>query len=231
MDVMHKTRPYRGLLYKEWIKLRYLGLVPFALLLIGLGEAFYSMSGHYQASGGASLWTQVLFRNKMFFDRMQYLPAFAGIWLAGAQFAPEFLNKRQRLFFHLPVNEHKALALMFTVGFALLALLTGIFCVAQAWTVRQFMPVETARMTVLTILPLCLAGFVAYVATALVLIEQRPWRRGWFGVVGYVFVMGLCGLSSYGRYIDNLPVFAALAVLLVLGIPGVLDRIKRGLPW
>lgn len=228
---MNTLLPYQGLLYKEWIKLRYLGLLPFALLLLALGESFYSMNNLHAASGGQSLWTQVLFRSRMYFERMQYLPLFTGIWLAGVQFLPECLNKRLRLFFHLPVHEQKALVLMLGTGFALLLGFSALFCVVQTHIVSRFLPTEVAQLTVQTILPLCLSGFVAYLATVLVLIEQRPWRRCWHAMLGYVLATALCNLNGYGRYVDNLPVFALLALALLLGLPGVLDRIRRGLTW
>ncbi|WP_168734205.1 hypothetical protein [Pseudothauera nasutitermitis] len=228
MKNMHATQAVRGLLYKEWIKLRYLGLVPFALLLVGLGDSFYDMHGMKSANGGLSLWNAVIFRSHMPFEPMRYLPLFSGVWLAAVQFVPECFNRRLRLFFHLPVNEHKALFLILGLGAGLLSALVGILCLAQACITSLFMPAEAARLSILTLAPWCLAGFIAYAATALILIETSPVRRLWHGGAGTVFVLALVDARGYGSHIDGLPWFGLIAALWFATISNVLDRAKRG---
>lgn len=219
----------RGLLYKEWLKLRYLGLIPFALLFIGLLASFYDMYGMKSAGGGLTLWQAVMLRAHMPFKPMQYLPLFAGVWLAAIQFAPECLNQRLRLFFHLPVNEHRALFLIMGVGAGLLLALSGILCLAGGWIICLFMPEEAARLVIATLLPWCLTGFIAYAATALILIETSVPRRLWYGAVGSIFVLGLLDGQDYGSYIGGLPWFGLLAAFWFAAVSGVLDRVKRGL--
>lgn len=219
----------RGLLYKERLKLRYLGLIPFALLLIGLLASFYDMSGMKSAGGGLSLWQAVMFRAHMPFKPMQYLPLFSGVWLAAIQFAPECLNQRLRLFFHLPVNEHWALFLIMGVGAGLLLALSGILCLVEGWIICLFMPVEAAGLVIATLLPWCLAGLIAYAVTTLILIETSVPRRLWHGAAGSVFVLGLLDAQNYGSYIDGLPWFGLLAALWFAAVSGILNRVKRGL--
>lgn len=228
MRDMHATMAVRGLLYKEWIKLRYLGLLPFALLLIALGNSFYDMHGLKSANGGQALWHAVIFRSHMPFEAMRYLPLFSGVWLAAAQFASECRNRRLRLFFHLPVNEHKALFLILGLGAGLLSLLIGILCLAQVSITGLFMPAEAARLSILTLAPWCLAGFIAYAATALIFIETSVVRRLWHAGIATVFVLALIDGRGYGSHIDGLPWFGLIAVLWFVAISNVLDRVKRG---
>ncbi|MFT3757863.1 hypothetical protein [Thauera sp.] len=228
MKKTHAVMAMRGLLYKEWIKLRYLGLLPLALLLIALGNSFYDMHGMKSANGGQALWHAVIFRSHMPFETMRYLPLFSGVWLAAIQFAPECRNRRLRLFFHLPVNEHKALFLILGLGAGLLSLLVGILCLAQAGITSLFMPVEAARLSLLTLAPWCLAGFVAYAATALIFIETSVMRRLWHAGIAAVFVLALVDGRGYGSHIDGLPWFGLIAMLWFAAIGNVLDRVKRG---
>lgn len=220
----------RGLLYKEWIKLRYLGLAPFALLLIGLGGSYYDMHGMKSANGGQPVWRMVMFQAHMPFKPMQYLMLLSGVWLAAVQFAPECLNRRLRLFFHLPVGEHRALFLIAGSGAALLAALSALLCLGQGWITAQFMPGQAARMAMLTLLPWCLAGFVSYAATALVLIESAPLRRAWHAAIGAVFALALCRAEGYGEYLSALPWFGLIVIAWFAALSGVLDRVKRGSP-
>ncbi len=218
----------QGLLFKEWIKLRLAAWLPFLLLLLGLLDAWQQMRGLKSAAGGAALWEQVLVRDKLYFEHLRYLPAFAGAWWAAAQWWPECRDHRLRLFFHLPVREQRALAVVAGIGLALLALLTAALCASSAAISAAFLPWEAARMTALTVLPWCLAGIVTYAATAGMLIERRPLRRLWHGLVGAAFVLLLCGASGHGRHIDHLPAFALLAGLWLLPLPALLDRARRG---
>ncbi|ENO86027.1 hypothetical protein [Thauera linaloolentis] len=228
MKNTHASMAVRGLLYKEWIKLRYLGLLPFALLLIALGDSFYDMHGLKSANGGQALWHAVIFRSHMPFEPMRYLPLSSGIWLAAVQFAPECLNRRLRLFFHLPVDEHKALCLILGLGAGLLSALTGGLCLAQAALISLFMPVEAARLSILALTPWCLAGFVAYAVTALIFIETSPVRRLWHAGIGAVFVLALTDARGYGSHVDGLPWFGLIAALWFAAIGNVLERAKRG---
>lgn len=229
MKNTHTGMVIRGLLYKEWLKLRYLGWVPFALLLIGVVDSFYDMYGAKSASGGLSLWHMVVFRSHMPFKPMQYLPLFAGVWLAAAQFAPEFLNRKSRLFFHLPVNEHRALFLSLAVGAGLLLVLGGTLCLVQGYIIILFMPREAASLAIATLAPWCLAGFMAYAITALIFIETSMVRRLWHAACGGVFLLALFNARDYGSYIEGLPWFGLITLFWFTTISGVLDRVKRGL--
>lgn len=225
---MPGPRVLQGLLLKEWIKLRLAGWLPFLLLLLGLVDAWHEMRGLKSAAGGARLWEQVLVRDQVYFDHLRYLPALAGAWWAAAQWWPECRDQRLRLFFHLPVDEQRVLTLVTGIGLALLALLALALCGGAGAIMAAFLPREAARMSVLTALPWCLAGIVAYAATAGLLIERRPLRRLWHGLVGAAFVLLLCGAGGHGRYIDHLPVFALLAGLWLLPLPALLERARRG---
>lgn len=219
----------RGLLYKEWLKLRYLGWLPFALLLIGMLGTFHDLQGMKSASGGQALWNAVIYRNHMPFSSLRYLPLLAGVWLAAVQFAPECLNRRLRLFFHLPVNPHRALYLIMSVVVGLLGLLSGMLCLGLGWIFRLFMPVEVGSMVMLTLAPWCLVGFIGYAATALVLVETSTIRRLWHAAIGSIFAIGLLDAREYGSYIDGLPWFGLITLLWLCTHNGVLDRVKRGI--
>ncbi|MGC3960053.1 MAG: hypothetical protein QM813_19620 [Verrucomicrobiota bacterium] len=172
----HRKRSFfQATFYKEWIKLRFYWL----LLLVGnTGFAIFlslRLRNVHQFHDAVSIWSAWIFKGYLFFAPYQYVPLAAGVVLGALQFLPETLSKRVRLVLHLPLGEERVIAHHLLVG---LLLLTFIFAPAVALfglTGWLYFPPEFQRNLVLTLLPWGLAGYVGYLLTATVLLENA-WR-------------------------------------------------------
>lgn len=225
---MKTTHPLLGLAYKEWLKLRYVVWLPFIAALIVLFFAYSEMLGLRTGHGSIAIWRMIVFKEEIPFKHLSYIPFISGILIAAAQWLPETLNKKIRLFFHIPVNPYKSLFLTQAIGVTVLLVIACILSFGMYFVTSLFLPIEVARLILLTILPWCIAGFIAYAVTAMFLIETHSLRRALYLLVGGVFIYALFKSETYGSYTNALPYFALIAFAFLVAMFSVLDRIKRG---
>lgn len=221
----------KALLYKEWLKLRYAGWLPFMLAAAALADTYLSIRSVHMTGGGAGLWGNILYKNYIPFSIIKYAPLFAGVWFAAFQFVPECMGRRLRLLLHLPISENKAVYLMLATGLCCLAATVALLCGGLAAIMQNYVPWEITRAALLTIAPWCAAGFLGYTATALVAFEPRPLRRVWTGVV-LAFLISLYfegwGYASFSGGLDGFILLSAVTLLPPLA---AVQRFKKGITW
>jgi hypothetical protein len=220
---------YVALLYKEWIKLRWLLLL--LLVIVGwvVGDMFLSLRRLFEFVDPMKIWMSAIQRKEIFYSGLEYLPLAAGVSIALAQFVPETMGRRLRLLFHLPLGHHRAIYTMVVAGLVATGVVIAL-CTAGLLTVLPaFFPEEVVASALSTSTPWFLGGLVAYLSTVLVVLEPS-WRRKlvWaalaWSLVGFYFEgRGYCAYDlSLGRY-------AAIAVLLSVTATLPAVRFKRGL--
>lgn len=205
----------KSIFLKEWLKVRWYWSLALVVNLGVLVYLFIDMRHQFQVEHSEMIWYWVFELRRLLYTPLKYLPAATGIVLAIAQFAPEMVNGRFRLSLHLPVREE--LLVWSWVGFgallggALACLnLVGLYLVVLTW-----FPHEAAVSAVMTALPWCLGGWVAYFGTALALLEPQPMRRLTYLFISLAFMGLLYQEKGYQEYDQVLMAFGLLALLYI----------------
>ncbi|MCD8483281.1 MAG: hypothetical protein LR015_11835 [Verrucomicrobia bacterium] len=144
---------FSAFFYKEWIKTSKVWWLLFAANLAVAIFVCLRLHNSFRLGDPASNWGSWVFNSSTFFLRYNYLPVLTGLLLAVVQFLPEILNKRIRLFLHLPLNEEKAVVLHLLIGVLLLALAVTPAVVLILTVGLWYFPIEFAG-TALSILTL-----------------------------------------------------------------------------
>lgn len=193
-------RPLRALIFKEWLKIRW---VLWGALLISLGVLTLialEQRQLFRNNKPFDVWFMVIFRRRLFYAELRFIPLAIGVISGLAQFVPEIIKKRLRLAFHLPVSETGLILTMQLIGLTA-SLLTSLGLLAGlALITHWYYPAEIVFSAVITLLPWLLAGWMGYSATVTVLIEPVWFRRIvllaiYFGLIRFFFAG-----FSYGDY-------------------------------
>lgn len=211
---------FKAFWYKEWIKCSRFWWLLLAANVLVAAFVCLRLQNNFRMGDAATNWGSWVFNSSTFFLRYQYLPVLSGLLLAVVQFLPEILNKRIRLFLHLPLHEETAVLTHLVIGVLLLAL-----AMLPAWALilgvgRYYYPWEFLGTALSILLPWGLAGITAYFIVAGILLEQS-WR---FRVVYLLLLPGVVRLffldGFYGAYSEAMiwlvPVTAAWISLPVI---------------
>ncbi|MBN2280170.1 MAG: hypothetical protein JXQ65_06295 [Candidatus Marinimicrobia bacterium] len=219
---------YRSLFQKEWIKLRWAFL---AFLVIGYAALFSIASDlHYgiKMHGAVKYWSNVITYHSNYFSLLKSLPVLGGIAIALLQFVPESINRRYRLFFHLPINEQKILLFMLWVGTGITLVIDGLILIGLYAIATLFFPAEIVTISLLTTLPWFLAGIITYLGVSTLAIEPSWVQKIAIGVTTYFTFDLLLSERNFAQYNDVLVYY--LLITLILGIiilyPG--HRLRKG---
>ncbi len=156
------------------------------------------------------LWYRVVQLGQLYCEQLHYLPVITGVLLGAAQFLPEMNGERLRLGLHLPIRSERLIVYHLVAGvFALLlALLPDIFMVGGI-TLYWFPP-NWPQTLFFTIFPWFLAGIIAYLGSALVLLEPNIRLKG----CNILITVSVCGW-----YLQKLPPGAYQNEILLLLCP------------
>ena len=220
---------WRGLLFKEWLKTRWVLL---AVVLIGGGvlvDLLLSTRELFEFVPAVRVWEHAIQRQAIFYGGIRYPGLVAAVTLAMAQFVPEVRKRRLRLLFHLPVSPHRALALMLAAGLLGTLLVIGMQAAGLLIVLLPRYPAEVVEAALLTSAPWFLGACMAYLATVLIVLEPVTWRRAVYAVAGYALV-SLC-FADHGAmaYTPVLGRYAALTVAFLVTPLLPAHRFKRGL--
>jgi hypothetical protein len=210
---------WKSIIYKEWLKTRWLLLASLSLGILVMVYIFLQVRHGMQFVGAVEFWNSILFKGYNFVKIVKYIPLIMGLGLAVAQYFPETLNKRIKLTFHLPKDETRLLLGIHAYGVAcLIALFLIFYLVFIAGSIIYF-PREITNSTLVTALPWFLGGLAAHFMAALILLEP-VWRyRFFYALVGYGFVSLFyvnAGLGAYAPAIPSLLVLTVLSSVVVL---------------
>ncbi len=167
----------KALLYKEWIKLRWV----FWLVLTGslLVEAylFIRVGRSFRIAGAEHIWDVVINRNQFLFADIRFWPLVAGCALALMQFIPEVSMKRLKLTLHLPLNETRIIFTMLAFGIILLVFAFSIQLAILFGGISYLFASPFLSSAITTLAPWYQCGLAVYLLIAFVCIEPSWWRR------------------------------------------------------
>ena len=213
-----------SLLFKEWLKLRPfwgLTLVANAVLMAWL---FIDIRHHFSIEHAEMLYYQANKIGRLFYDDIRFAPLLSGMAIAVAQFVPEVNKGRMRLSMHLPINLAALCMTYLVIGLGAVLVVLTLNGVALYVIIATYFPVEFARSALATALPWFMAGIVAYLGTAMTLLEPARKRQIFTCLIstGLVWLFHLA--SSYGQYGNAI---WGLGVLTILMVPSVLLPVYR----
>ena len=116
----------KALLFKEWIKTRWILLPMFAVFILAMGYIALRISSAARNVGMPHLWEVFILKNVVLLDQIKVLPLLAGIIMGITQFIPEMTKKRFKLTLHLPLGENRIVCLMLGYGMVCLLLLFAV---------------------------------------------------------------------------------------------------------
>jgi len=204
---------WKSILYKEWLKLKWIFLLFTLLGIAAVSSIFLNVQHDFLFLGATTYWYNTLFLGVQYFHLLKYVPLVIGIAIGVAQYFPETVNKRIKLSFHLPINENKILILMMLCGtIALIVTFAGMFLLFWGLSSHYF-PTEIVYDAIVTVTPWFLAGFVIYYFIALIVME--PVWKYWilYGLIAYAFIGLYLEPSMAGGYG---PINLKLIVLTIL---------------
>jgi len=220
---------YRGLLYKEWIKIRWVLLIAAAITSWTLVDLFLSLREMFAFMDPMKVWEYAIQRKTLFYSGIEYNALVAGAGIALVQFVPETMKRRLRLLFHLPVAPTKSLYFMMAAGLAAALFVIGLNVAGLAVIVPAFYPEELLKSALVTAAPWLLAGIAAYLSVVLVVVEPSWWRRVLYAAAAFCLVRLYFEGRGYGTYALSLWRYAVPVVLLLFTVMLPAFRFKRGI--
>ncbi|WP_430933321.1 hypothetical protein [Saccharicrinis sp. 156] len=218
----------KALLYKEWKKTELFVWGIFGVGIILLTYTFLKLGRSFRFVGMEHLIDVIVNRKQFAYTDMKYYPLAAGLCLGLAQYIPEMIQKRIKLTLHLPLNENRIIALMYSYGLGVLLFIFTVDNIGIIVFTRINFPLEIMVNYIVTSIPWYIAGLVAYSFVAMICLEPT-WSRRVFNVLIGAGTVKLSFISSLPAAQE--PVIGLLLVLTVIVIPfGFLSvyRFKQG---
>jgi len=216
------------MIFKEWIKVRWLLLLYTLLALLVVGYIFLRVRHDFTFNEAKNYWYSVLFQGFLWFKYLKYMPLAGGIALAVAQYFPETVNKRIKLTFHLPVEENRSLLMMMQFGTLCLLASFGLVFLLFLGLALLYFPAEIITAAVISVTPWFLAGFAAYYLGALVILEPVWLRRILYFAVACAFIPLFLQTSVSGGYGPALMVLFLFTCLLSVALLFSGYRFRKG---
>lgn len=216
------------MVFKEWIKVRWMLLLYTLLALLAVGYIFVRVRYNFTFNEAENFWYSVLFQGYNWFKYLMYLPLVGGMALAVAQYFPETVNKRIKLTFHLPVEENRSLLMMMQFGtLCLLASFLVVFLLFLGLSLVWF-PKEIIWSALVSVTPWFLGGFAAYYLGALIILEPVWLRRILYFLVAAAFVPFFIKNSVPGGYGPAIMVLFLMTCLLSVSLLFSGYRFRKG---
>jgi hypothetical protein len=219
---------WKSILYKEWLKLKWIFIIFTLVGLMAVGSIFLNVKHDILFSGATNYWYSILFMGFQYFQLLKYIPLAIGIAIGLAQYFPETVNKRIKLSFHLPVDENKLLVTMILCGTISLIVSFGLMFLLFWGLSIHFLPTEIVNAAILSVIPWFLAGFSVYYFIGLIVLE--PVWKYWifYGLVGFAFVGLFMEPSVAGAFEPINPKLLMLTVLLSISLLFSANRFRKG---
>ncbi len=205
----------KAIIYKEWIKLRWVMISIGAVFMASLPYFFLNIENKFRFAGKAHLWSVIAQKDMNFIGELTYLPLLSGIILGLFQFIPEMNKKSFKLTLHLPHPE-RLIVLKMMLFSALYLLSVFLLTIIGLLTILSVsLPIVVIQAWIMAALPWFMAGIAAYFLSAWICIEPS-WKQRAINMVlaGVVLALFFKGGSSYA-YLYG---WSSLMIISVVGI-------------
>lgn len=205
---------FKGVLYKEWIKVRYFYAVLFVcslFFMLWIDVKIYSL---FRLDHGEIVWYRMIGLGQVPYQALLVLPVLSGLCFALWQFLPEMRDERLRLSLHLPCGSVFMVCSHLLCGVLFLAVLFAVDILLFYGVVAAFFPYEYSVLALLTAAVWFTAGISAYLACSVVLIEPQRHMRVYYAVLFSGLFVPLYSYRQVGELVPMLPFYCLAAAVL-----------------
>ncbi len=214
--------------FKEWLKIRLVFFVSLVAVIASLVIVYSQVNSDMISVSANEYMRRILFERHIFYSLLKYIPLVSGVMTGVSQFLPERVDNRIKLTLHLPLKEEVMGLVMILFGALALitvyAVMAGMFLLAGSF----FFPKEILVVSLLTIMPWCIAGFGAYFLTALVIFEPLVRCRITYAIIGCVFTSVFFLHWRAGAYIHAIFPLTILVAVSSISVLFALLRYRKG---
>ena len=218
----------QALIFKEWLKIRWAGLISLTVFILFLIKTTLSLSYGIRILGANNYWAEIFTRGSLFFGDLLYLSALTGIVIAAFQFFPEITEKRLKLTLHLPMPENTIILYMVLFGTVMVLSVVGVALMLLSIITIIYFPVEVLWAVLLTTWPWLLSGLVAYFTTITIFVEPIWFKRLMFMVIGVSFIGALLGPDKFNYFEQSIPTHTLVSLLFSLMVLFSAHRFRKG---
>lgn len=215
---------FKALLQKELLKLNKMGWIVLGFNMAVILYLYIRLNHLFTVEHAEMIWYRAFEIGTLHYDRVKYVMMLTGALLGLAQFVPEMIGHRFRLSLHLPLGENILVLLSLLPGLSVVVFMGLLDGLCLYGVLRVYFPAEGAMSALLTAVPWFFSGIVAYLGTALVILEPQLTRKWVYLSISagfvWIFFQG-DGYESFNR------AFAMPALLSLLFIPAVLVPANR----
>ncbi len=218
----------KALFFKEWLKIRWAGLIMLALFFLAATKTALNISYGIRILGANNFWGEIILKNIPFFNDYLYLPVLTGIVIGVAQFFPEVTESRLKLTLHLPLKENSILMYMAFIGASAVLLISAIALLLMGFITITYFPSEVLKAMVITSIPWVLAGLTGYFGTIAVFVEPIWFKRIFFILIFISYIQALLEPRNLNFFQLALPQFTLVTLFFSIAILFSGHRFRKG---
>ncbi len=205
------SHPYKALLQKEWIKLRYILCIAPALVLYAMADTYFTLNTIQRAHEAFGLWTTLISKEPPLFSAFQYI-VFSGFLIGFYQIWPETQGKHVRLLFHMPMQPARIITFMLCTGLFLITCINITAALALILVFQAFyLPWEVISSVLYAFAPSAILNYVSYV-TVFAFCASKKWELKGLTILScIIFYTLLWGIEGYNLWREALHWYALLA--------------------
>lgn len=220
---------FKSIIYKEWIKTRWVVIISFLAVFITLIYIQLEVRHYIELMTAFSNWLYIVQRKMLYYEIFKYFPLIIGVVISILQFVPEMSKNRMRLSYHLPISEKKLLLSMTSIGFSLLIVNLAIIVGGLVGISYIYYPTEIVQSMLFTIFPWLLGGIAIYFLTSTIILEPSWKYRIILIIIAFAFLKLLFMESGYNEYQFSIWKYVLIVVFFPLMVlfPG--HRFRKGI--
>lgn len=218
---------YKFLLFKEWLKIRWVAGSGYLLFILISLYTFLTIRSAGIHSGENEIWYKFLFINSKFYNLFQLAPIAFGLALAVFQFVPELNQKRLRLTLHLPISQDGVLLSMILYGQVILWIGLFLLFASFAAFTSFILPFEIVKAGILSILPWGLAGIFCYNYIVIILLEPGLTQRIFLFTTGIILLLFYLQNTIMEGLTPQIPFLILLSIFSMTGVVYAGNRFSK----
>lgn len=188
--------------YKELIKTRF---IMFMIVLFNIAYMvwnFIELRRLFLMDHSEVVWFRVINLEQIPYENLMFIPLISAIFFCCFQFLQEMRDARIRISLHTPCNSSDMVLFHALFGIAFLLGIFTLDMVILSFQISLYFPYEVVIATIITTIPWFLAGIIAYLGGAFVLLEPQIKRKILGFLVSFITCVLLFMYTSIGFYTD-----------------------------
>jgi len=220
---------FKSIIYKEWIKTRWVVIISFLAVFITLIYIQLEVRHYIELMTAFANWLYIVQHKMLYYEIFKYFPLIIGAVISILQFVPEMSKNRMRLSYHLPISEKKLLLSMTFIGFSLLIVNLAIIVGGLVGISYIYYPTEIVQSMLFTIFPWLLGGIAIYFLTSTIILEPSWKYRIILIIIAFAFLKLLFMEGGYNEYQFSIWKYVFIIVFFPLMVlfPG--HRFRKGI--